>query len=548
MTAPSTESARSRRLPFLNGSGLGVKVLVSSNLTMLAVMAIGLCGALWGQWRHNPDLSHGLFMPLVCALLLLDSRRNGTRRFLRPGAASIAATGLLSCVALAGLFAAGLFAVSLGWSANVVGFALAAAFASILVAAVVAFSVEPLAVVPLDWCAFCAAALWLLAAPMPPGTYSTLTLQLQAWVTGTVISALHFLGVAARQQGNLIELAQTTVGVEEACSGIRSLVSCVFAGLFLSAFLLRRPWARLLLIALAAPLAIGLNFIRSFTLTLLANAGVDITSFWHDATGFAILGLAAAILIGLALLLEPRRRPAGLAQPSPETPGFSKPALMLTHAVLAVALLLGCTMAVFFVIQTRPASRVAAQAPDLSALLPAAAPGWTVSTSPGLNRFASTLQTDDLIERTYTKSAGGQTEQLTVYLAYWPPGRTPVSIVALHTPDACWPGVGWTSVPSASARFSPVVAGRTLPAAEARVFTQRSLTQYVWFWHIYDGAAITQRDPRSVRELLAIAWRYGFRKEGAQLFVRVSSNHPWTDLEDEPLLTNILSHLQSFGL
>jgi hypothetical protein len=275
---------------------------------------------------------------------------------------------------------------------------------------------------------------------------------------------------------------------------------------------------------------------------------VDLASFWHDATGFAILGLAAAILLGLALVLEPRRRPVEQAPPPPETPGFSKPALVLTQAVLAVALLLGCTLAVFFVIQTRPAGRVATPAPDLSALLPAAAPGWTVATSPGLDRFAATLQTDDLVERTYTKSAGGRTTQLTVYLAYWPPGRTSVSVVALHTPDACWPGVGWTPVPSASARFSPVVAGRTLPAAESRVFTQRSLTQNVWFWHLYDGAAITQRDPRSVRELLTIAWRYGFRKEGAQMFVRISSNRPWTDLADEPLLTDILGHLQSFGL
>jgi len=35
---------------------------------------------------------------------------------------------------------------------------------------------------------------------MPPGTYSTLTLRLQSWVTGNVIHALHFLGVAALQR------------------------------------------------------------------------------------------------------------------------------------------------------------------------------------------------------------------------------------------------------------------------------------------------------------------------------------------------------------
>jgi hypothetical protein len=74
------------------------------------------------------------------------------------------------------------------------------------------------------------------------------------------------------------------------------------------------------------------------------------------------------------------------------------------------------------------------------------------------------------------------------------------------------------------------------------------MPQCVWVWHLYDGSAITQRDPRSVRELLSIAWRYGFRKEGAQMFVRLSSNRPWHDFANEPLLTDLFSRLQTFGL
>ena len=53
-------------------------------------------------------------------------------------------------------------------------------------------------------------------------------------------------------------MANSTVGVEEACSGVRSLISCVFAGLFFSATLVRQPWARALIVLLAAPLALDL--------------------------------------------------------------------------------------------------------------------------------------------------------------------------------------------------------------------------------------------------------------------------------------------------
>jgi exosortase len=518
------------------------------NIGLLGGLALALTAYLWPQWRHNPDLSHGLFMPLVCALLLWESKRRGVPRYPRPGAMTLTAISVLAVLALACLATAGLFAVSLGWSLSLVGFMFSAAFATALLAGFVAFSAEPLRIIPLNWTTISVAALWLLAAPMPPGTYSMLTLRLQMWVTGSVMAALNILGVAARQHGNLIELANSTVGVEEACSGIRSLLSCVYAGFFFSALLVRRPWARALLLAVAAPLAIVMNFVRSLALTLMANAGVDITGFWHDATGFAVLGITAAALAGLALLLESGRPGAARSPPTPAKRLGSRPALLAGQVVLTGTLLLGASLTVFFVLHTRPASQAARPVPDLAAILPAAPAGWTVVTSTDLFRFTDTLQTDHLFQRTYYRGPADRVTQVTVYLAYWPPGQASVSTVALHTPDACWPGAGWQPVASPATRFAPVLAGRTLPAAESRLFASSELTQYVWFWHLYDGVSITQRDPRSPRELLAIAWHYGFRRNGEQLFVRISSNQPWNAIAGEPLLAEIFDHLHAFGL
>lgn len=530
------------------GVAAGVRALAALNIGLLGALALALSVYLWPQWRHNPDLSHGLFMPVVCALLLWESKRSGVPRYPRPGALPLTAACLLAGIALAGLAAAGLFAVSLGWSLSLVGFMLSAAFATALLAGFVVLSAEPLRIIPLNWTTFSVAALWLLAAPMPPGTYSMLTLRLQMWVTGSVMAALNVLGVAARQHGNLIELANSTVGVEEACSGIRSLISCVYAAFFFSALLVRRPWARALLLALAAPLAIGMNFVRSLTLTLLANAGIDISGFWHDATGFAILGVTAAILAGLALLLGPGRPGFAQLPPAPAERRGSRPALLAGQIVLAGTLLLGASLTVFFVLHTRPASQAVRPAPDLAAIVPEASAGWTVVTSTDLYQFTDTLQTNHLFQRTYYRGTAESFTQVTVYLAYWPPGQASVSTVALHTPDACWPGVGWLPTASATSRFAPTIAGRTLPVAESRLFTNSELVQYVWFWHLYDGISITQRDPRSPRELLAIAWRYGFRVNGEQLFVRVSSNRPWNAIASEPLLADIFNHLHAFGL
>ena len=121
-------------------------------------------------------------------------------------------------------------------------------------------------------------------------------------------------------------------------------------------------------------------------------------------------------------------------------------------------------------------------------------------------------------------------------------------MVASHTPDACWPGSGWESQPVPQAREQLTVAARPLATAEHRFLKLGAIPQHVWFWHLYDGRPITYRDPYSPVELLRIAWRYGFRHDGDQLFVRVSSNRPWADFAREPLLAEFFAHTQPLGL
>lgn len=536
MSAPAESIAPAVLIPAISH-----RRLVWANLAAIAAIGALFSFHLWPEWRQNPDLSHGFFMPVIFLLLIHDSRRAAAWR---PVSDRIAwfATSSLGVFAVLGLGLAGLFATSVGWSHALVDFLLAGAFVALCGAALFAFAAQPRALATLNWPALVAIGLWLLSVPMPPGTYARLTLNLQLWVTGNVLSALHLLGIAANQQGNLIELANATVGIEEACSGVRSLISCVFAGLFFSATMIRRPWARIFLIVLSVPLALGMNFIRSLTLTLLANARVDIGAFWHDATGYGVLGITAAVLAGLALWLsrgEPApAAPAPLVTARPASRGLL---ITLVASQTAIALVL-----LFFAANSQSSSSDKTPPPDLTAILPATYPGWQVLKKPDLYVFRDALQTDHLEERTYLRSTPEGLLQLTVYLAYWSPGQTSVSLVASHTPDACWPGAGWVSLSTGQARLPLPL--RTLPQTEYRFFKNSTFPQHVWFWHLYDKQPILRRPSESPRELLRLALTYGFRHAGDQLFVRVSSNRPWADLEHEPLVAEIFSHLQPLGL
>jgi exosortase/archaeosortase family protein len=391
--------------------------------------------------------------------------------------------------------------------------------------------------VPFNYPAVVAPLLWLLSAPLPPGTYGRLTLALQRLITDGVVGTLHLLGIPARQSGNLIQLATTVVGVEEACSGVRSLLSCLVAAVFFSATLVRRPAARIALILMAAPLALGMNFLRSLGLTLAADQGWSISGWVHDASGFAVLGLTAAALAALALALERERtapRPAPReALPSPR-PG---PAYALVGATAAAAVIAGA-----FAWATQPGLPRPGTVPDLYALLPASPPGWVVETPEDLYRFRDTLQTDALAQRTYVRPLGDDVLQITVYLAYWRPGQAAVSLVAAHTPDACWPGAGWSAAPDDPRAAAPR-GGGGLPRAEYRLFTQGDLAQHVWFWHLHGGEVINDAAPLSPFRLIPRVLEHGIRSDAAQIFLRISSNHPWNKIAEEKLMLEIMNGL-----
>ncbi len=521
--------------------------LARFNVAAGAALVAALTLLLFSHWQENPDLSHGFLTPLVFILLLREARA-GTPRWLPRSPLVHVSSLALFLAGLLALAAGGLYAAVVDWSHALVAAALTGATVALLAAALLVFASVSVRLIPLNWPAIVALLVWLLSAPIPPGTYTRLTLALQLWVTENVLRSLHLLGIAAVRHGNIIDLATASVGVEDACSGVRSLVSCVFAGLVFSAMLVRAPWARAFLIAAAAPLAIAMNFVRSLLLTLLANAGVDIAGTWHDVTGFGVLAVTALALATLATLLErfsSKSAPASAALTAAPAPALTG---RISHAPLATGFAFVIALAAFFYLNTRPSERAAAPVPDLAAILPETLPGWRVDTSRDLFQFSDTLRTEHLAQRTYVRPAPDGVDQITIYLAYWRPGQAPVSLVASHTPDACWPGSGWTAVPSANTRDTLALPSRSLATAEARFFKNGQFPQHVWFWHLHDGRPIRYNDPYSPRELLAIALRYGFTHEGDQLFVRVSSNRPWPELANEPLLAEVFSRLQPLGL
>ena len=157
------------------------------------------------------------------------------------------------------------------------------------------------------------ALIWLLSAPLVSFLETQIRVFLLTKVTVVVFTVFDLLGYELEREGNVLLLPEGQVGVEEACSGIRSLTACLFAGSFLAAIFLKHLWKKFLLVFAAMLLAVFTNLLRSMFLTLWAyhNGSQAIDAHWylpvigdigsvHDVTGMGILFLTC---LGLLLLL-----------------------------------------------------------------------------------------------------------------------------------------------------------------------------------------------------------------------------------------------------
>ncbi len=112
------------------------------------------------------------------------------------------------------------------------------------------------------------------------------------------------LGVSIYRDGNVIHLANTSLGVEEACSGLHSLSALIVASLLLGFLERASMLGRVLLCMLSIPLAIAVNVVRVTGTALLADYRLEYAmGFYHSFSGWLVFILGFGTLWALGKLL-----------------------------------------------------------------------------------------------------------------------------------------------------------------------------------------------------------------------------------------------------
>lgn len=187
---------------------------------------------------------------------------------------------------------------------------------------------------------FVPAALLLTAVPWPEQWEAPVIQGMMRLAAACGVMVLDLIGVGAIQHGNVIEVASGVVGVDQACSGIRSLQGSLMAAIFLGEFFRFNVRRRLLLVAISVVCALATNVFRvCFLAITAARDGVNAVGEWHDPAGMTTLGICVAAILGAAFFLDRQSGPVRMlasVPPSKPLPRWFVPGLT---ALLAATLI-----------------------------------------------------------------------------------------------------------------------------------------------------------------------------------------------------------------
>jgi exosortase len=144
----------------------------------------------------------------------------------------------------------------------------------------------------------------LMIAP-PTFIFNRLTLSLQLLASRLGEVLLESLGYSVLREGNILEMVGIKLSVEEACSGIRSLMAIFFMCVLYNYFFVEGRSTKALLLVMAIPIAILGNAVRILATGVASQYNPALVSgAAHEAFGYVTVVAAALGVVGLHLMLR----------------------------------------------------------------------------------------------------------------------------------------------------------------------------------------------------------------------------------------------------
>jgi exosortase len=145
----------------------------------------------------------------------------------------------------------------------------------------------------------------LLMIPIPAILFNQVAFPLQLFASRVGEFAIASTDIPVLREGNVLVLANTTLEVAEACSGIRSLVSLLTLGIVYGYFADQRAWVRCAIAVSTIPIAIVANGARVAGTGIAAHyyGPAAAEGFLHEFSGWVMFVLAFFMMLALHRLI-----------------------------------------------------------------------------------------------------------------------------------------------------------------------------------------------------------------------------------------------------
>jgi len=146
--------------------------------------------------------------------------------------------------------------------------------------------------------------------PIPAIIWDKIAFPMKLFASYLAVKVIGLIGIPIFREGNILHLANTTLEVADACSGLRSLTSLLALSAALVFFTEHSRFKKWLLFLSAVPIAILTNIIRlTVTAGLASRYGEKVAQgFLHEFSGWLIFLLGLAMLMGVNALLSMQKR------------------------------------------------------------------------------------------------------------------------------------------------------------------------------------------------------------------------------------------------
>jgi exosortase len=273
----------------------------------------------------------------------------------------------------------------------------------------------------------------LAAVPWPVQFENLVVQGMMRAVAYVAVEIAGWLGVGAYQIGNVIELRNGFVGVDEACSGVKTLQAGILVALVLGELFRLPGKKRVVLTLLGCGWIFVCNVFRATTLVLVAaNRGFESLGRWHDAIGTAALVCGMAGIMALAWLwkLEPPEIPLPAKKSAPTHHSFRAHSISLAWLALIFA---GTEL------WYRIHERTLVEIPRWQTRWPHAS--GTMTRLPIAETTRVILHYDDAESAAWEDPRGVRWWS---FFAAWKPQRAALQLVRSHSPEICLPAIGRT--------------------------------------------------------------------------------------------------------